>query len=40
MKKEIKEWKDKYKQMDQKMRSQRNMSEDTRKEVIDSHYHM
>ncbi len=40
MKSEVKEWKDKYKQMDSKMRSQRNMSEETRKEIIGSHYQM
>ena len=35
---DIKEWKDKYKQMDQVIRSQRNMSEDTHKEIVGSHY--
>ena len=38
IKSDIKEWKDKYKQMDQVIRSQRNMSEDTHKEIVGSHY--
>jgi hypothetical protein len=40
IKSDIKEWKDKYKQMDQVVRSQRNMSEDTHKEIIGSHYQL
>lgn len=40
MKNDIKEWKDKYKQMDQKVRTQRNMSEDTHKEILGTHYQL
>ena len=37
---EIKEWKEKYKQLDQKTRSQRNMSEETHKEILGTHYQL
>jgi hypothetical protein len=40
MKTEVKEWKEKYKSMDSMMRQKRNMSEETSKEIIGTHYQM